>query len=117
MIRRTTRRVALALGAALLAAVLVLGLLFVRYQTLEQRFRAIHPDDNEAHLLAVVGHPTSIRDCTGLTAGSTAVGAAATRGPRCARVYWYSTYVFSDGWLVPIDDDGSVMQIRRLALP
>jgi hypothetical protein len=113
--RKYVRRVLFSLGAVVAAFALVFGYLLVRYETLERRFRQIHPDDSEARLLEVVGAPTSIRGCSeGIYRLPTEGGAGTTR---CARVYWYSAYIFTDGWLVPIDDTRHVMQIRRLALP
>jgi hypothetical protein len=115
MARKYVRRSLISLGAGAAALALVFGYLLVRYETLERRFRQIHPDDSEAQLLEVVGAPTSIRGCReGTYKIPTDAGAGARR---CARVYWYSPYIFTDGWLVPIDDTGSIIQIRRLALP
>jgi len=113
--RKYARRVLFLLGAGAAAFALVFGCLLVRYEALERRFRQIHPDESEARLLEVVGAPTSIRACGGEGYRIPTDGGVGTR--RCARVYWYSSYIFTDGWLVPIDDTGYIMQIRRLALP
>jgi hypothetical protein len=115
MARTYGRRVLVSLGAGAAAFALVFGYLLVRYEALERRFRQIHPDDSEARLLEVVGAPTSIRGCGEGVYRIPADSGVSTR--RCARVYWYSTYIFTDGWLVPIDDTGYIMQVRRLALP
>lgn len=114
MSHRPARFWMLVLGGAVAAVLLVFTLLLVRYAMLERRFREIHPDDSEARLLEVAGHPTSIRRCG---EGTPRMPAPGVGNRPCARVYWYSTYVFSDGWLVPIDDAGYIMQIRRMALP
>ena len=109
------RRLLVSLCVFVALFLLVFGYLFVRYEALERRFRKIYPDDSEAQLLEVVGAPTSIRGCGEGVYRIPTDGGAGTR--RCARVYWYSAYIFTDGWLVPIDDEGRIMQIRRLALP
>jgi hypothetical protein len=107
--------VAGAVGVTLLALLLAGAFLFARYAWLERRFSELHADESEARLRAVVGAPTAIRACPASPPAPTSTGQTTPR--RCARVYWYGTYVFHDGWLVPIDDDGYVMQIRRVALP
>ena len=115
MARKYVRFVAVSLVAGVAALALIFSYFLVRSEVLERRFRQIHPDDSEAQLLKVVGAPTSIRGCEeGVYRIPTDGGAGARR---CVRVYWYSTYIFTDGWLVPIDDTGNIMQIRRLALP
>jgi hypothetical protein len=110
-----TRFLLRALGVGVAALLIVLGYLFVRYEILERRFRQIHPDDSEAQLLEVVGAPTSVRACG--EGGYKAPRDEMLAPRRCVREYWYSTYIFSDGWLVWIDDGGQIIQIRRLALP
>jgi hypothetical protein len=113
--RKYARRLLVSLGAGVAAFALIIGYLLVRYEALERRFRQIHPDDSEAQLLEAVGAPTSIRGCGEGVYKFPTDGGAGTR--RCARVYWYSAYIFTDGWLVPIDDTERIMQIKRLALP
>ena len=100
-----------------LISLLAAASLFVWFviPTLERRFRQIHPDESEAKLLEIVGAPTSIRGCGEGVYKLPTDGDAGMR--RCERVYWYSVYIFTDGWLVPIDDTGHIIQIRRLALP
>ena len=115
MARKYVRRALVSLIAVIAALALIIGYLLVRSEVLERRFRQIQPDDSEARLLDDVGAPTSVRGCgEGVYRLPTDGGAGARR---CARVYWYSVYMFTDGWLVPIDDTGHIMQIRRLALP
>lgn len=104
--------------AVLLIVGILVGLVgywFAQTQLLEIRFRDIHPDDTEARLLAVVGKPSEIRRCDEGTYKVVSDNQAV--GNRCAKVYWYSTWPLADGWLVPIDESGIVMQIRRLGLP
>src|SRR5262249_11028253 len=115
MTRKYALRVLVSLGAGVAVFALVFVYLLVRYETLERRFRKIYPDESEAQLLEVVGAPTSIRGCGEGIYRIPTDGGEGTR--RCARVYWYSAYIITDGWLVPIDDEGRIMQIRRLALP
>lgn len=107
MASKYVRRVLVSLGAAVVAFALVFGYLLVRYEVLERRFRQIYPDDSEAKLLEVVGAPTSIRGCGEGVYRLPTDGGAGSR--RCARVYWYSVYIFTDGWLVPIDDTGHII--------
>ena len=115
MARKYMRRVLVSLGAAVTGLALIFGYLLLRYEAMERGFRQIHPDESEAQLLRVVGAPTSILGCSeGKYRIPTDGGSGTTR---CARVYWYSAYIFSDGWIVPIDNTGHIMQIRRLALP
>jgi hypothetical protein len=84
------RRVLVSLGAAVVAFALVFGYFLVRYESLERRFRQIHPDDSEEQLIEVVGAPTSIRGCgEGVHSLPTDGGSGTSR---CARVYWYSAY-------------------------
>ena len=113
--RKGLRRVIIVLAVCIAASALIFGYLLVRSEALEQRFRQIYPDNTEAQLLEIVGAPTSIRGCDEGTYSIPTDDGAGTR--RCARVYWYSTYIFTDGWLVPIDETGHIMQISRLALP
>src|SRR5262245_3083757 len=109
MARKFMRRVLVSLGVGVAALALACGYLLIRYEAMERRFRQIHPDDSEAQLLRVVGAPTSIRGCgEGKYRLPTDGGAGTTR---CARVYWYSAYIFTDGWIVPIDETGRIMQI------
>src|SRR5262245_45021714 len=115
MASKYMRRVLVSLGVGATALALAFGYLLFRYEAMERRFRQIHPDDSEAQLLRVVGAPTSIRGCGEGKYGFPTDGGSGTT--RCARVYWYSAYIFSDGWIVPIDDTGHIMKIRRLALP
>ncbi len=115
MASKYVRRIIVTAGAAIAALVLFLGFLLVRSDTLERRFRHIHPDDSESRLLEVVGAPTEIRRCgEGKHGLPPDVGAVARR---CRHIYWYSSYILKDGWLVPIDDMGHIIQIKRLALP
>ncbi len=101
-------RTLVALGCGLIIIVLIAGYFVVRSINLERGFRNIYPDDSEAKLLEVVGAPTAIRECD----------ERLKRGERkCGREYWYNTYFFGDGWIVPIDETGTIMQIRRTALP
>jgi hypothetical protein len=113
--RKNVRRVMILLSACIATLALLFGYLLVQSEALEQRFHNIHPDNTEALLLEIVGAPTSIRGCDEGVYRIPADAGAGTR--RCVRVYWYSTYIFTDGWLVPIDDTGRVIQIRRVALP
>jgi hypothetical protein len=101
--------------AAAAALVIFLGFLLVRSESLERRFRKIHPDESETRLLEVVGAPSEIRRCGEGNFRLPPDDGAVAR--RCMRVYWYSTYILKDGWLVPIDDTGHIIQIKRLALP
>src|SRR5262245_8342333 len=115
MARKNIRRIMVSVGAGAAALVLILGYIFVRSEALERRFRKIHPDDSEAQLLEVVGAPTAIRGCGEGNYRFPTDGGVGAR--RCAHVYWYSTFIFKDGWLVPIDDTGHIIQVKRLALP
>jgi hypothetical protein len=115
MARKYLRRMMVSVGAGIAALALILGYLFVRSEALERCFRKIHPDDGETQLIEIVGAPTAIRRCGEGNYRFPTDGGTGTR--RCARVYWYSTYIFLDGWLVPIDDMGHIIQVRRLALP
>jgi hypothetical protein len=115
MASKYVRCILVSAGAGIAALVLILGYLLVWSEALERRFRKIHPDDSEAKLLEVVGTPTAIRGCGEGNYRVPTDGGAGTR--RCARVYWYNTHIFKDGWLVPIDDKGKIIQVRRLALP
>lgn len=109
-------RIGLLLAALGGVAVLTLGYQFWRAERLASRFSQMHPDETEAKLLEVVGAPTEIRRCD---EGRRKVQPSAVRP--CARVYWYSTYAFQniwqDGWIVPIDTQGTIMQIDRRGLP
>jgi hypothetical protein len=97
------------------ALLLIVAILFMRAILLERSFRQIHTDESEARLLEVVGKPTTIRRCD---EGPRKIANDESPGAqRCARVYWYSTYPFADGWLVPIDEAGTIMQINRHVLP
>ncbi len=113
MARRYVRQITISVGAGVGALALILVCLLVRYEVLERRFRNIYPDNSEARLIEVVGSPTAIKNCADLKI-PTDSGADARR---CAHVYWYSAYIFQDGWLVPIDDTGTIIQIKRIALP
>jgi hypothetical protein len=95
-----------------LVALVGAGWLFWRMASLQAGFSRIYPDESEAKLLEIVGAPSAIRRCD---EGHHKVQPSETRP--CARVYWYDTYIFSDGWLIPIDEQGSIMQINRLGLP
>ena len=103
------------LGVAAALIVGYVGYLFVQAQLLEYRFREIHPDESEVQLLKVVGAPTAIRRCD--EGRHKIVNDDKPEARRCARVYWYKPNLFSDEWLVPIDETGYVMQIKRLGLP
>ncbi len=98
--------------AAGVLAVLIVGYLFWRAEMLASRFSQMNPDESEAKLLEIVGAPSAIRRCD---EGRRKVQPSAVRP--CARVYWYNAYIFRDGWIVPIDTQGTIMQIDRHGLP
>jgi hypothetical protein len=98
----------IALVSCAVLVVVILGYVVIRYNNMERHFREIQPDDTEVKLLAVVGSPTAIRECDErLKSGQR----------KCVREYWYNTYILGDGWIIPIDEAGTIMQIRRTALP
>ena len=94
--------------------VAVVGIAWFFWQrvTLNARFSQIYVDEPEEKLLKVAGAPTRTLRCD---EGRRKIQPSATRP--CARVHWYSAYPFDDGWLVPIDEQGTIMQIDRFALP
>jgi len=108
-----------ALVIALLAPVLVA--MALRERALVSGFAAIHPDQSEQHLRDSVGAPNAIYACH---EGPFAIARSAPESPAvraCARIHLYrpplSGLLGADGWVVLIDRDATIMQIRRLAMP
>ena len=101
-------------GLVALGFVAAVGVVWFAWQrvSLPSRFSQIYVDETEEKLLKVVGTPTRTLRCD---EGRRKIQPSTVRP--CARVHWYSAYPFDDGWLIPIDEQGTIMQINRLAPP
>ena len=98
--------------AAGVLALLPFVYLVWRTESLASGFSQIYVDETEAKLLKVAGAPTRTLRCD---EGRHKIQPRTVRP--CARVHWYSAYPFDDGWLVPIDAQGAIMQIDRHRWP